>query len=120
MIQAEIADATIWSVEDLQMMIRLAECLVLMLLPLVVLMCTGLHLLTLEGLIFVSSRLKVVFMLVLNRDLLTSEGLIDLLSNTSGQQTGRCVSLAHPLKMATDFEIIVQAIISLLCLIGKC
>ena len=51
---------------------------------------------------------------LLCRDLLNSEGLIDLLSTASGQQTGRCVSLPHPLKMATDYEIIVQAIISLL------
>ena len=68
------------------------------------------------------SCFKVVSKL-LCRDLLTSEGLIDLLSTASGQQTGRCVSLAHPLKMATDYETnssnLKRAIFSLLWLIGN-
>ena len=68
---------------------------------------TDFRLISSQSCFYVGSKL-------LCRDLLNSEGLIDLLSTASGKQTGRCVSLTHPLKMATDYEIIVQAIISLL------
>ena len=67
MIQAGIADAAIWSVEDLQMMIRLAECAigvdVAALSDVDVHWSASAHI-ALEALNFVSSRLKVVFMLV--------------------------------------------------------